>query len=251
MVCAPCLAAAGPPGIAVAAVGTVGYGAYKYISPKKKIKRGKKLTKRGGSKCGGSKCGGMDRHFSRAYDLQKGREDIHNRFHMTKKNYNSKRNKARNKAAKKIQSKFRMNRIPKKMEWEFPSTPSLPSTNSSKKGGGKQDKFKKGEIVRFVTNNGKKQKMKFVKNVPPNKISIKFPNAKKYNPILTVNGDKIEKMPKNIANTKHRQRTRRAALVRKKRGIKTKSTTKSSTLELPNSDSNSDNVDNLLKDMKI
>ena len=165
MVCAPCLAA-GPPGIAAAAIG---YGAYKYISPQKKIKRGKKLTKR--------------------------------------------------------------------------------KSKRGKKGGGKQDKFKKGEIVRFVTNNGKKQKMKFVKNVPPNKISIKFPNAKKYNPILTVNGDKIEKIPKNIANTKHRQRTRRAALVRKKRGIKTKSTTKSSTLELPNSDSNS--VDNLLKDMKI
>ena len=166
MVCAPCLAAAGPPGIAAAAVGTVGYGAYKYISPQKKIKRGKKRTKRKSKK---------------------------------------------------------------------------------KRGGGKQDKFKRGEIVRFVTNDGKKQKMKFVKNVPPNKISIKFPNAKKYNPILTVNGDKIEKIPKNIANTKHRQRTRRAALVRKKRGIKTKS----STLELPNSDSNSDSVDNLLKDMKI
>ena len=171
MVCVPCLAAAGPPGIAVAAVGTVGYGAYKYISPQKKIKRGKKRTKR--------------------------------------------------------------------------------KSKRGKKGGGKQDKFKKGEIVHFVTNNGKKQKMKFVKNVPPNKISIKFPNAKKYNPILTVNGDKIEKIPKTIANTKHRQRTRRAALVRKKRGIKTKSTTKSSTLELPNSDSNSDSVDNLLKDMKI
>jgi hypothetical protein len=171
MVCVPCLAAAGPPGIAAAAVGTVGYGAYKYISPQKKIKRGKKRTKR--------------------------------------------------------------------------------KSKRGKKGGGKQDKFKRGEIVRFVTNDGKKQKMKFVKNVPPNKISIKFPNAKKYNPILTVNGDKIEKIPKNIANTKHRQRTRRAALVRKKRGIKTKSTTKSSTLELPNSDSNSDNVDNLLKNMKI
>ena len=114
MVCAPCLAAAGPPGIAAAAVGTVGYGAYKYISPQKKIKRGKKRTKR--------------------------------------------------------------------------------KSKKGKKGGGKQDKFKKGEIVHFVTNNGKKQKMKFVKNVPPNKISIKFPNAKKYNPILTVNGDKIEKV---------------------------------------------------------
>ena len=99
---------------------------------------------------------------------------------------------------------------------------------------------------------GRGSNVKFIKNVPPNKISIKFPNAKKkYDPVLTVNGDKIEKIPKNIANTKHRQRTRRAALVRKKRGIKTKSTTKSSTLELPNSDSNSDSVDNLLKDMKI
>ena len=170
MVCAPCLAAAGPPGIAVAAIGTVGYGAYKYASPKKKIKKGKKKTRK---------------------------------------------------------------------------------KSKGKKGGGKQDKFKRGEIVRFITNDGKKQKMKFVKNVPPNKISIKFPNAKKkYDPILTVNADKIEKMPKRIANTKHRQKTRREALIRKKRGIKTKSTTKSSTLKLPNSNSD-DSVDNLLKDMKI
>ena len=36
MVCLPCAAAAGPPGVAVAAVGTVGYGVYKSISPKKK-----------------------------------------------------------------------------------------------------------------------------------------------------------------------------------------------------------------------
>lgn len=36
--CLPC-AAAGPPGIAVAAVGTVGYGVYKYVKPKKKIKK--------------------------------------------------------------------------------------------------------------------------------------------------------------------------------------------------------------------
>ena len=34
--CLPCAAAAGPPGIAVAAVGTVGYGVYKYAKPKKK-----------------------------------------------------------------------------------------------------------------------------------------------------------------------------------------------------------------------
>ena len=36
--CAPCLAAAGPPGIAAAAVGTVGYALYK--------KRGGRLTKK-------------------------------------------------------------------------------------------------------------------------------------------------------------------------------------------------------------
>ena len=171
MVCLPCAAAAGPPGIAVAAVGTVGYGAYKYVNPRKKIKKGKKKTRKKGK---------------------------------------------------------------------------------VKKGGGKQDKFKKGEIVRFITNDGKKQKMKFVKNVRPNKMSIKFVNAnKKYNPTLVVNADKIEKMPKRIANTKHRQKTRRAALVRKKRGIKTKSSTKSSTLELPNSNNSDDSMDNLLKDMKI
>ena len=36
--CVPCLAAAGPPGIAAAAVGTVGYALYK--------KRGGKITKK-------------------------------------------------------------------------------------------------------------------------------------------------------------------------------------------------------------
>ena len=44
--CLPCLAA-GPPGIAVAAVGTVGYGVYRSVNPKKKIKKSKKkLTKK-------------------------------------------------------------------------------------------------------------------------------------------------------------------------------------------------------------
>ena len=48
MVCLPCAAAAGPPGIAVAAVGTVGYGVYKSTSPKKKNrkKKRKQLTKK-------------------------------------------------------------------------------------------------------------------------------------------------------------------------------------------------------------
>jgi hypothetical protein len=179
MVCVPCLAAAGPPGIAVAAIGTVGYGAYKYTSPKKKITKRKKNTKRKG-KNGKGKQG--------------------------------------------------------------------------KNGGGKQDKFKMGEIVRFITNNGKKQNMKFMKYMPKNKISIKFPNAKKkYDPVLNVDAIKIEKIPKNIANTKLRQRTKRAALVRKKRGIKTKS----STLELPSSPKSRDSskspesIDELLNDMKL
>ena len=39
--CLPCAAAAGPPGIAVAAVGTIGYGAYKYTKKGKISKRSK------------------------------------------------------------------------------------------------------------------------------------------------------------------------------------------------------------------
>ena len=55
MVCLHCAAAAGPPGVAVAAVGTVGYGVYKSISQKKKTKKKKKkLTKK---KKGGSNVG--------------------------------------------------------------------------------------------------------------------------------------------------------------------------------------------------
>jgi hypothetical protein len=184
MVCASCLAAAGPPGIAVAAVGTVGYGAYKYTSSKKKIKKGKKKT------------------------IKK---------------------------------------------------------SKGKKGGAK--KFKKGEVVNFVLNTGANKNMKFVRNVSPNRVTLKFLNKKG---TMNVDINRVKKIPKNIANTKKRQKTRREALIRKKRGIKTKSTTKSSTLELPNSKSNSgpkspeapppwphvnraspDNIDNLLKDMKI
>ena len=162
MVCAPCLAA-GPPGIAVAAVGTVGYGVYKSVNPKKKIKKFKKK--------------------------------------LTKK--------------KKI---------------------------TKKKGAGRI-KFKRGEIVRLRTGK-QRQNMKFVKYMTPNKISIKFPKAsKKYDPTLNVNAERIEKIPKTIANTKRRQKTRRAKLVRKKRGIKSKS----STLSLPSDEG----VGDLIKDMKI
>ncbi len=156
VVCLPCAAAAGPPGIAVAAVGTVGYGVYK--STKKKKKGKKKLTK-------------------------------------------------------------------------------------NKKGGSK--KLKKGDIVTFRLNDGSKKDFKFVRYVPPDKISIRFlKKGKKYNPVLTVDASKIEKLPKKVVNTKKRQKTKRAKLVRKKRGIKTKSTT----ISLPNSN---DSVDDLMKDMKL
>ena len=202
MVCVPCLAAAGPPGIAVAAIGTVGYGAYKYTSPKKKITKGKKNTKRKGKNGGGKNGGGKNG-----------------------KNGGGKNGK--NGGGKQ---------------------------GGGKKGGGKQDKFKMGEIVRFITNDGKKQNMKFMKYMPKNKISIKFPNAKKkYDPVLNVDAIKIEKLPKNIANTKHRQRTRRAALVRKKRGIKTKSSTLElpSSPESPKSPKSPESIDELLNDMKL
>ena len=157
--CLPC-AAAGPPGIAVAAVGTVGYGVYKYAKPKKKIKK-KKLTKK-----------------------------------------------------------------------------------KSKKGG--TIKFKRNEIVRFKSKTGKKIDMKFARYSDKNMATLRFTNKNKKGTI-DVNLDRIEKMPKRIANTKLRQKTRRANLVRKKRGIKSKSKSKSSTLSLPSSE----NVDDLLKDLKL
>ena len=159
VVCLPCAAAvAGPPGVAVAAVGTVGYGVYKSISPKKK-RNGKKKKKK-----------------------------------LTKK----------------------------------------------KKGGAK--KFKKGEIVNFVLKTGANKNMKYVRNISPNRVTLKFLNKKG---TMNVDINKVKKIPKTIANTKKRQKTKRAKLVRKKRGIKTQS----STLELPK-DSEED-IDDLLKDMKI
>ena len=156
--CLPCAAAAGPPGIAVAAVGTVGYGVYKYSKPKKKIKK-KKLTKK------------------------------------------------------------------------------------KKKGGGKGSrKFKRNEIVRFKSKTGKNINMKFARYLDKNMATLRFMNKNKKGTI-TINLDRVEKMPKRIVNTKLRQKTRRANLVRKKRGIKFKS----STVSLPSSE----NVDDLLKGLKI
>ena len=190
MVCLPCAAAAGPPGVAVAAVGTVGYGVYKSISPKKKTKKKKKkLTKK---KKGGSNVG----------------------FTINI-----------NQDSKKCNSKKR-----------YPIT----IKKNKKKGGAK--KFKKGEIVNFVLKTGANKNMKYVRKISPNRVTLKFLNKKG---TMNVDINKVKKIPKTIANTKKRQKTKRAKLVRKKRGIKTQS----STLELPK-DSEED-IDDLLKDMKI
>ena len=187
VVCLPCAAAvAGPPGIAVAAVGTVGYGVYKYTNPKKKRK---KLTKK---KKGGSNVG----------------------FTINI-----------NQDSKKCNSKKR-----------YPIT----IKKKKKKGGAK--KFKKGEIVNFVLKTGANKNMKYVRNISPNRVTLKFLNKKG---TMNVDINRVKKIPKTIANTKKRQKTKRTKLVRKKRGIKTLS----STLELPK-DSEED-IDDLLKDMKI
>jgi len=187
MVCLPCAVAAGPPGIAVAAVGTVGYGVYKSTRPKKKKK--KKLTKK---KKGGSNVG----------------------FTINI-----------NQDSKKCNSKKR-----------YPIT----IKKKKKKGGAK--KFKKGEIVNFVLKTGANKNMKYVRKISPNRVTLKFLNKKG---TMNVDINKVKKIPKTIANTKKRQKTKRAKLVRKKRGIKTQS----STLELPK-DSEED-IDDLLKDMRI
>ena len=107
-------------------------------------------------------------------------------------------------------------------------------------------KFKRNEIVRFKSKTGKKIDMKFARYLDKNMVTLRFMNKNKKGTI-NVNLDRIEKMPKSIANTKLRQRTRRANLVRKKRGIKSKSKSKSSTLSLPSSE---ENVDDLLKGLK-
>jgi thermostable 8-oxoguanine DNA glycosylase len=75
-------------------------------------------------------------------------------------------------------------------------------------------------------------------------VTLRFLNKNKNTVVVDV--DRVKKIPKRIANTKLRQKTRRANLVRKKRGIKSKS--KSSTLSLPSSEKN---VDDLLKDLKL
>lgn len=79
---------------------------------------------------------------------------------------------------------------------------------------GSNKNFKRNEIVRFKSKTGRKIDMKFARYLDKNMATLRFTNKNKKGTI-NVNLDRIEKMPKRIANTKLRQKTRRANLVRK------------------------------------
>ena len=259
--CLPC-AAAGPPGIAVAAVGTVGYGVYKYAKPKKKIKK-KKLTKKKSKKGGSTNI--SDKHLDKIYYYSKKyTRNLIDSLTLTGDIYERKRDIAS--TLKRIIKNFLENRIEPRFNSEqiktyldllndYCDNNTEPVTKDivkdylqealSVNGGKGSKKFKRNEIVRFKSKTGKNVNMKFARYSDKNMATLRFVNKNKKGTI-NVNLDRIEKMPKRIANTKLRQKTRRANLVRKKRGIKSKS--KSSTLSLPSSE---ENVDDLLKDLKL
>ena len=258
--CLPC-AAAGPPGIAVAAVGTVGYGVYKYAKPKKKIKK-KKLTKKK-SKKGGSTII-SDEHLQKIYYFSKKyTKNLIDSLRLSEHRYERRRDKVstlknniKNFLENRIEPQFNTQQIEKYLDLlnEYSDINTEPVTKDivkdylqealSVNGGKGSKKFKRNEIVRFKSKTGKKIDMKFARYLDKNMATLRFTNKNKKGTV-NVNLDRIEKMPKRIANTKLRQKTHRANLVRKKRGIKSKS--KSSTLSLPSSE----NVDDLLKDLKL
>jgi len=258
--CLPC-AAAGPPGIAVAAVGTVGYGVYKYAKPKKKIKK-KKLTKKKSKKGGSINISDEHLHkiyyFSKKYTKYLINSLANIRYEYSRDKVSILKNNIKNFLENRIEPKFNQQQIEKYLDLlnEYCNTNSEPVTKIIIKDylydaltmyGGKHSnkKFKRNEIVHFKSKTGKKIDMKFARYLDKNMATLRFTNKNKKGTI-NVNLDRIEKMPKRIANTKLRQKTRRANLVRKKRGIKSKS--KSSTLSLPSSEKN---VDDLLKDLKL
>lgn len=261
--CLPC-AAAGPPGIAVAAVGTVGYGVYKYAKPKKKIKK-KKITKKKSKKGGSNTLNISDKHLEKIYYYS-------NKYtnYLINSLANTRYERSRDKASKFkiiiknfltniITSSFNTQQTERYLELlnDYCDNNTEPVTKDivsdylqeafSVVNGGKRSnkKFKRNEIVRFKSKTGKNVNMKFARYLDKNMATLRFVNKNKKGTV-DVNLDHIEKIPKRIANTKLRQQTRRANLVRKKRGIKSKS--KSSTLSLPSSE---ENVDDLLKELKL
>ena len=254
--CLPC-AAAGPPGIAVAAVGTVGYGVYKYAKPKKKIKK-KKLTKKK-SKKGGSTII-SDEHLQKIYYFSKKYtkyliNSLANiRYEYSRDKVSILKNNIKNFLENRIEPRFNSQQINTYLDLlnEYCDNNSEPVTKDIVKDyldealtmhAGSNKNFKRNEIVRFKSKTGKNIDMKFARYLDENMATLRFTNKNKKGTI-NVNLDRIEKIPKRIANTKLRQKTRRANLVRKKRGIKSKS----STLSLPSSE---ENIDDLLKDMKL
>ena len=115
------------------------------------------------------------------------------------------------------------------------------SKKSKKQKGGNH--LKKDEIVKVKFKTGNKRNLKFVRYYENDKAVLKSINKNKKGTFI-IELNRIEKIPKTIANTKKRQKTKREKLVRTKRGIKTKS----STLELPNSE---DSIDNLLTKLEL
>ena len=265
--CLPC-AAAGPPGIAVAAVGTVGYGVYKYAKPKKKIKK-KKVTKKKSKKGGSTNI--SDEHLDKIYYFSKKyTKNLIDSLRLSGHRYERRRDIAstlkrtiKNFLVNHIEPRFNPQQIERYLDLlnEYCDNNTEPVTKDivkdylqealsvkealSVNGGKGSKKFKRNEIVRFKSKTGKNMDMKFARYLDKNMATLKFVNKNKKGTI-NVNLDRIEKMPKRIANTKLRQKTRRANLVRKKRGIKSKS--KSSTLSLPSSEKD---VNDLLKDLKL
>ena len=258
--CLPCAAAAGPPGVALAAAGAVGYGIFKTSKTKKKSKSKKQ---KGGSDIINFNQAQVNRlnYFSSRF-VERLRQSLHGN------NYETNRDKASD--LKSIIKKYLTTTLNPNFDESEANVfvdklaqiaNTRQSTNrdmirqllheSYRMTGGNH--LKKGEIVRVKFKTGNKRDFKFVRYFEDDQAVLKFLNKNKKGTV-TINLNRIEKIPKTIANTKKRQKTiantkkrqktKRAKLVRTKRGIKTKS----STLELPKIE---ESIDDLLSNLEI
>ena len=94
------------------------------------------------------------------------------------------------------------------------------SKSKSQKGG----KFRKGELVLLKMDDGTSKNMIFVRT-ENRKTVLRYPNRKGPGSTITVNSNKVKRIPKSIVNSKKRQKNKRKQLVRRKRGLKTTTTT--------------------------
>ena len=70
----------------------------------------------------------------------------------------------------------------------------------------------------------KLKNMIFVRRID-NKTTLRHPGKKGPGKTITVNSNKVKRIPKSIGSTRKRQKNKRQQLVRKKRGLKTTTTT--------------------------